>query len=404
MHIVYIHQYFTTPHMAGATRSFEMARRMVAAGHRVSMITSQRDQTDCRDWYTTNEAGIEVHWLPVAYSNHMSYARRILAFAQFALASARKSASIPCDVIFATSTPLTVALPAIYASWLRRVPMVFEVRDMWPAMAIDIGAIRNPLVIWAAQLLEKAAYRNAAHIVALAPGMKDDVVSTGTAPSKVTVIPNGCDLDVFGKTADSSTSPRSEHAWLGDRKLVVYVGTIGVVNGVPYLAHVASHVKKSDPEVRFVVIGAGSDWSAVQRAALQGGVLNSTFFMFAEMPKHEAAKWIRSADIAMCLITGSSVQWKDAVQNKFFDAMASGKPTASNFRGFQSIVALENGIGVILDPSDTVLAATQLVAALNDSTWLDGVAARSRVLAEGRFSRDRQAEQLVEVLMSAIPK
>ena len=99
MHVVYIHQYFTTPDMAGGTRSFEMARRLVAAGHRVSMVTSCRDSDGGKDWYTTSEAGIEEHWLPVPYSNKMSYPQRIRAFVRFAVESATKAASLRGDVV-----------------------------------------------------------------------------------------------------------------------------------------------------------------------------------------------------------------------------------------------------------------------------------------------------------------
>ncbi len=388
--------------MSGGTRSFEMAKRLVAAGHRVSMITSNRETSRRHGWYTTNESGIEVHWLPVTYSNQMSYPRRIWAFVRFAISSARRAASIHGDVIFATSTPLTIALPALYASWRRSIPMVFEVRDMWPAVPIAIGAIRNPLAVWLARLLEKTAYRRSAHIVALAPGMKDDVVATGIAAEKVTVIPNGCDLDVFGKATSQGAGPREANGWLAARKLVVFTGTLGKANGVSYLAHVAACVKSIDPEIRFVVIGDGADALTVRKVAMEHGIFNSTFYMFPSQQKHDAAKWTRSADVVMCLFTGPRAIWKDAVQNKFFDAVAAGKPTASNFEGFQSLVAAQHDIGVILDPKDHAKAARQLVDTLNNTPWLAGVAAKSKYLAEGEFSRDQLADQLLSVLKNAV--
>jgi len=403
MHVIYIHQYFTTPNMSGGTRSFEMARRVVAAGHRVSMITSNRETATHFGWHTTQEAGIEVHWLPVAYSNRMSYPKRIWAFVRFAFASARRAASIQGDVIFATSTPLTVAIPALYASWRQNIPMVFEVRDMWPAVPIAMGAFRNPMLVWLARLLEKTTYQRSAHIVALAPGMKDDVVATGIPTKKVTVIPNGCDIDVFGKTPTKKIGPREKHGWLTGRKLVVFTGTLGKANGVSYMARVAVCVKAIDPEIRFVVVGDGADSLAVRKTAEQGGVLDLTFFMFPSLPKHEAAQWVRSADMVMCLFTGPQAIWKDAVQNKFFDAVAAGKPTASNFEGFQSLVAVEHGIGVILDSEDAAVAAKQLVETLNNAQWLEGVESRSRVLAEGEFSRDHLAQRLLTVLANTMP-
>ena len=115
MRIIYLHQYFKTPEMNGGTYSYEISRQLVAQGHDVHMVTA-----DCsgegRGWYRTEEAGIQVHWLPVGYSNHMSYRRRIRAFLQFARGAARKAAGLPGDVVYASSSPLTIALPGVYAS------------------------------------------------------------------------------------------------------------------------------------------------------------------------------------------------------------------------------------------------------------------------------------------------
>lgn len=404
MRVTYIHQYFTTPSRGGGTRSFEMARRLVAAGHQVSLITTQQEPSDSTSWFITNESGIQVHWLPVPYSNKMSNGRRMVAFLKFALASALRAASIESDVVFATSTPLTVAIPGIYASWRRRIPMVFEVRDMWPDVPIALGAIRQRWMIWVAKKLEMLAYRHAKHVVALAPGMKDDIVRKGIAPNKVTVIPNGCDLELFGETSASQPSVRLEFPWLGDRPLVICAGTLGRVHGLSYLVHVARHAVKLHADIRFVVIGNGAERDRVVKLAEEFGLFNVNVFFFAKVSKTEVARWVKAADIIACMITGPREVWKDAVQNKFFDAVAAGKPTASNFEGFQSKLAVENKIGIILSPEDPKGAADQLVAALENSQWLSEVPARSRVLAHGEFNRDYLGAQLLGVLERAISK
>ena len=116
MRITYLHQYFNTASMAGGTRSYEMARRLVAMGHEVNMITSWRQRDGRKDWFTSDEAGIHVRWLPVPYSKHMSYNQRIASFFKFAWGAARKAASLPADVVFATSTLLTIAQAGVYAA------------------------------------------------------------------------------------------------------------------------------------------------------------------------------------------------------------------------------------------------------------------------------------------------
>lgn len=133
--------------MSGGTRSYEMARRMVAAGHEVHMVTSYREQGECRKgWCQTEESDIQVHWYPVPYSNYMGFVERIKAFFAFAVAARKKIVEIDGDIIFATSTPLTIALPAVFAARKKKIPMVFEVRDLWPEMPIAVGALRNPML------------------------------------------------------------------------------------------------------------------------------------------------------------------------------------------------------------------------------------------------------------------
>jgi glycosyltransferase involved in cell wall biosynthesis len=121
-------------------------------------------------------------------------------------------------------------------------------------------------------------------------------------------------------------------------------------------------------------------------------------FFLGHQPKAEAAKWVVASDMVVCLFTGPRVVWKDAVQNKFFDALAAGKPTASNFEGFQSIVAKKAGIGIILDPASAARGAEQLCAALRDQAWLAQVPTRAQQLASGEFSRDALAARLERVL------
>jgi glycosyltransferase involved in cell wall biosynthesis len=401
MKIVYLHQYFVTPEMIGGTRSYEMARRLVAAGHEVHMVTTDQRASGASQgrWRMSMERGIQVHWLGVAYGNHMRNSERIAAFLRFALGAARRAIALRGDVIFATSTPLTVAIPAILASFFTRTPYVFEVRDMWPDVPIAIGALRHPLVIRAARLLERLAYGRARRVVALAPGMRDDILAKGVAADKVTVIPNGCDLDVFGTTPDVEV--RGEYAWLGERKLVLFAGTFGAVNGVEYIVHLAKAVKARDPEMRFVIIGHGGGRDSLLALAEHEGLLHKTVFVLDAVPKVEVARWLHSADMVLALFTGPRAVWKDAVQNKFFDALAAGKPVACNFDGWQTRIALEYGVGIHLSSTDHAAAAAALLDAMQDREWNARAVLRAQELSHGRFNRDRLAGELAQLLQEA---
>ena len=157
----------------------------------------------------------------------MSYFARIKAFAKYALTAGLRARALRGDIVFATSTPLTVIIPAWVAKAFRRIPIVFEVRDLWPELPIAVGALRNPVMKWGAGVLERMAYRSSTQIVALSPGMKEGVVRTGIDERDVTVITNSSDLDLFDVAGNESNPWLAAHPELAERRLVVYCGTLG---------------------------------------------------------------------------------------------------------------------------------------------------------------------------------
>lgn len=407
MKIIYIHQYFTTVNMSGGGRSFEMAKRLVRNGHEVHMITSQREESKGKStWLETEEEGVKIHWFPVFYSKEMPYRDRIKAFLKFAFIAARRAAMIGGDVVFASSTPLTVAIPAVYASRRNRIPMVFEIRDLWPKVPIEIGALRNPVAIIAARWLELLAYRNSRLIVALSEGMKEGIISTGYPEDKVIVIPNGCDLELFSIDVEDARILRYQYEWLQERPLVIHAGAIGLVNGVEYLPLIASAVSELDPDIRFLVIGTGVNEKKVRRRAEELGVLNSNFYMMSPVPKSEIPYWLAAADISICFAADFEFlkdYWLYS-QNKFFDALAAGKPIAINYDGWQADLLLGNDAGLVLNTGDIRSSADSLAKAIHDREWLHSAGAASRQLAELYFDRDKLAAQLEEVLERAVAK
>jgi len=401
MRVIYLHQTFTTPGMAGGTRSYEMARRLVLRGHEVHMVAS--DRTGCgRGWLETEEAGIHVHWCPVRYSKQMGYNRRIGAFMQFAWLAARKAARLPGDVVFATSTPLTIALPGVYAARRKSLPMVFEVRDLWPEMPIAVGALKSRFTIGAARRLESFAYRNAAHVVALAPGMKEGIVATGYPQDRVTVIPNSCDLQTFRVAEETGRGFRRSRAWLQDRPLVVYCGALSMANGVDYLARLAAVVQRRDPEIRFLVLGTGAQEQRIRRLAKELDVWERNFFMRPPIPKREMPAVLSAADIATCLLIDVKEIWVNS-PNKVFDGLAAGRPVAvNNAQGWIPELIRRTGCGLVMDPEDMDSAAGQLLAAIRDPTWLSKARAAARKVGRERFSRDKLAMVFESVLSSVV--
>lgn len=403
MRITYLHQYFSTPAMFGGSRSYEMGRRLVSWGHEVHMITSLRkpQQSRLSSWTKTEEAGIQVHWCPVPYASEMSYPRRMLAFSEFAWRAAHKATQLAGDVIFATSTPLTIALPAAYAARRRRIPMVFEVRDLWPELPIAVGALKSPILIALARWLERFAYNNSAHVVALSPGMKAGITRTGYPPQRVHVIPNAADLDLFDVPSDAGRGFRGRFDWLGDRPLVLYAGALGRINGVDYLARLALAAQRLDPEARFLVIGTGAEFEKVRYEAERLAVLDRSFFMLEMVPKSEMPAVISAATMATSLFVDLPQMWANSA-NKFFDALAAGRPVAINYQGWQADLLRETGAGIVLDVLDTEKAAQQIVRCLHDAAWLQQAGKSARGLAEQQFDREKLTRQLEAVLADAV--
>lgn len=401
MRIIYLHQYFRTPDMAGGTRSYEMARRLFSMGHEVNMVTTWREPTNKKNWFITKEAGIQVHWFRIPYSNKMGFWQRIKAFIHFAYAAALKAASLDGDIVFATSTPLTIALPAVYASRRKKIPMVFEVRDLWPALPIAIGALKNCILIRAALWLERFAYRNSAQVIALSPGMRNGVVKTGYPEERVHVIPNSADMKLFDLPDDVGILFRKRYDWLQDRPLVVYAGTLGRINGVSYLVELAAMVKEFAPDIRFLVVGDGREHELIHSLAKAKGVLNVNFFLLGLLPKREMPAVLSAATVATSIVVDIKAIWDNSA-NKFFDALASGTPIVINYEGWQADIIRETGAGIVLPPKDITEAAQLLISAIRDKKWLNDASAAALKLAQTRFDRNELARQLEAVLRSVV--
>ncbi|HLA64619.1 MAG TPA: sugar transferase [Rhodothermales bacterium] len=403
MKILYLHQYFVTPDGSGGTRSYEMARRFVEAGHEVHVVTSARETRDgISGWTESLVEGVHVHALPVPYSNRMSYTRRMGAFASFALRAGARAAEIGGDVVFATSTPLTIAVPGVYAARRLDVPMVFEVRDLWPELPVAMGALKNPALIAAAEALERFAYRNAAHVVALSPGMRDGVIRAGYPARDVTVVPNGADVGTFRNPEGGAEAFLATRPHLRGKKLVVYTGTLGPINGVDYLVDVAAAARaQGHDSLHFLVLGDGRERERVLAHARETGVLGVNFELEAPVPKAEVPNVLAAASVACSLFVDLPAMRHNSA-NKFFDALAAARPVLINYEGWQAALLRESGAGIVAPPADPARTAADLAALVHDDTRLAAMGAAAADLADRNFDRDRLAAQLLRTLEAAV--
>lgn len=406
MLILYLHQHFTTREGSWGTRSYEFSRLLHEMGHEVTIICGASDRSGLshRDGQLLEEhdlGNMRVLSLNVPYGQHMGYLRRMASFVWFMLlASWVALRQRDTDVIFATSTPLTIGVPALIAALFRRRPFVFEVRDLWPDVPIGLGVLRNRVFVALARSLEWLIYHRARHIVALSPGMKAGVVRRGIPPDRVTVIPNSSDNDLFDVSPEVGQAFRAQHPELGDRPLVVYTGSFGLANDVSYLVRLAERVGQVDERVSFLLVGNGSELDKIRALAREKGVLDRNLWIMGTVTKAEMPAILSAATMAASVFCDNPVLWHNSA-NKFFDALASGTPVLINYQGWQAELLRESGAGLVLSATDIDHAARRLVEALHAPAWLAEAGAAARRLAREQFARDKLARQLEAVLQVA---
>ncbi|MFX2257199.1 glycosyltransferase family 4 protein [Acinetobacter variabilis] len=403
MKIIYLHQYFNTPQMSGGTRSYEMAKRLVAAGHEVHMITSWVQETNHLDWFNEEIDGIKVHWFPNPYSNKMSYKQRIQAFLRFAYASMQKITTIPADIVFATSTPLTIAIPGVLGARKQKIPMIFEVRDLWPEVPIAMGILKKPYQIFLAKKLEKWAYKNSAHIVALSPGMKEGVIATGYPENQVSIIPNSCDNDLFEVQSNDFEIFKSRNTWLPEGDLIIYTGTFGIVNDVGIAVDLAKELKNRQSNISILLIGDGLEFDKVYKRAIDEDVLNQTLYIRKQVPKTEIPYFLKYAAMASSFaINIPAIQANSA--NKFFDALAASKPILINYGGWQKDIIENNQCGLVAWGKSIKETIDDVENFLNNKEKYNQACRNAKSLALNDFSRDMLAKKLEAILIEGARK
>lgn len=406
MKVLYLHQYFATPESNAGTRSYEMARRLAKNGHSVTFVTSSAYFSD---HYTFHEGwnfikidGIKLHVLHLAYSNKDSFLKRILKFINFSIRSTFKSLSIKADVVIATSTPLTIAIPGLIYSKFKRIPLVFEVRDLWPELPVATGVIRNKWVIKLATWLEKYTYKNSKRLIGLSPGMCDGITRHGVPAEHVTLATNSCDTDLFD--VDKSVGRNylnTKLSFVNGRKLITYTGTFGLINKVGYIVELAKAAQKLDPNLCFVAIGDGMEKQQVVADAEKAGVLNNNLYILPPVPKTEIVDLLSSADLSLSLFGPVKEMWHNSA-NKLFDALASQTPIAINYGGWQQEFIEEHNCGLVLDSTDYEKASESISLFLNDENEYVKAVKSCKILSYEHFSRDIMAERIEKTLMEAI--
>lgn len=398
MKITLIHQYFITPSMNGGTRSYETARRLVEMGHEVEVVTSSQFPLEAsRGWTVSAEQGVRVHWYPVRYSNSMGFLNRLAAFFSFAVVASYRAAQIKTDLVLAMSTPLTVAIPGVVTSKIRKVPLVFEVGDLWPEVPIAMGVIGNPVLKFLARSLEKWAYANSAAVVTLSPQMKEGVVASGFPASNVAVIPNACDFEMFSVGAESVERFFSTREHMREKPIILYPGTFGAVNGVGYAVDLASELLAIGSDVIFLLVGEGREKERVAEQARVLGVLGVNLFIENAVPKRDVVAMFSAATCVANLVVSIPALYSNSA-NKFFDALAASKPLLLNFDGWMTKIVNDRRCGLDVSGLGLRPSAEIVHARLHDAEWLAAARVEAGKVGKEFFSRAQLVDELSQVI------
>lgn len=247
MRILYFHQHFATPDGNSSIRAYQMAQALIRRGHEVTLVCgSSTGRSGLSGDFIKGKRsglvdGIEVIEFELPYSNYDNFIKRSITFIRFALRSMKVALTRKYDLLFASTTPLTTGIPGIAASFFRRKPFVFEVRDLWPELPREMGVITNPLVLKAMDILEWLSYHSARKCIGLSPGIVEGIKRRGIDSEKVTMIPNGCDLDIFTPSKEERVRPDCVN---DDDFLAIFSGAHGIANGLDAVLDAAAELKK----------------------------------------------------------------------------------------------------------------------------------------------------------------
>ena len=381
MKLLYIVQYFTFPDEADGTRPYDLAVSFVRKGIDVTVLTSDTSGKASEKWSYVERDGIKVYRLNCPYDNKMGFFRRIVSFCKFFINVSIKQFSFDYDLMLSSSTPLTNGFPALVANTFRKKPYVFEVRDVWPGVPIAMGYFKNIIAQKLLYAFEKRIYKKASYIVPLSTGM-DANIQERYPNNKSVVIPNISELNRFSNIEKTVDIDFPE-----GKKIVLYAGTFGNVNGLSYVNKLAKETLELDPDLWYYLIGFGKEKEDNIQEAKELGVLNKNVFIFDPVKKNDLPYLYSKCTAGSSYVIDIPALWDNSA-NKFFDTLAAKKPIVINHQGWQADTIKEYNIGYVLPPVVSHEIAKGFVAYMNDSALLKQQGENSYKLAEKEYSLD----------------
>ena len=402
MRVLYFHQHFSTPKGATGIRSYEMAKRLIKRGHDVTMVCGSYGGGNT-GLISSFEKGrregvvdsIRIIEFDIAYSNNDGFIKRALTFFSFALRSIRLALTEKYDVVFATTTPLTAGVPGIFARWFKRKPFVFEIRDLWPELPREMGVITNPVILYLMGVLEWVSYHSSNRCIGLSPGIVKGIERCGISQEKIALVPNGCDLGIFGQASE----PWRPEGVADNDLMAIFTGTHGMANGLDSALDAAGELlKRGNQDVKIVLVGQGKLKEGLQERAASENLSNVVFH--DPVNKEKLSGLMKSADIGLQLLSNIPAFYYGTSPNKFFDYISAGLPVLNNYPGWLAEMINEKDCGFEIPPDDPIAFADALESAAGNKESLKLMGANALQLAQ-TFERGLLAEKWVDWVVEA---
>ncbi len=387
MKIVYFYQYFTTPKGSYGTRVYEFTREWVKAGHDVTVVSSVYYKSDLRaSGFIDNLVidGVKIKLLNIWIDNKQSLVKRLWTFIAYGFLSSYYAVTLPADVVIASSGPLTVGLPGLIARYVRGRTLVFEVRDLWPQGAIELGLIKNRTLQRMAFWFERICYKASSHIITLSPGMSENIQSR-FGFKNVTSVTNSANIDLF--VPASNTELRNS---LG--AYAIYTGNVGEVNNSMWLVNAARVLKERNNQVKILMIGDGQQREKIE--AIKNRERLDNLVIYKLMPKETLVAFIQNAIASLVPLKGQPIL-DTSSPNKFFESLACGVPVIQNTQGWMKDFLAEHELGFTLPPDDGEPLADLLMQMTNQPDEMTAMGKRARKIAEDMFDKKILANKML---------
>jgi glycosyltransferase involved in cell wall biosynthesis len=372
---------------------YEMPKKWIEAGHRVSIVTSPYDKSDIKAKGFIDKQlidGIEVIVVNLKQSNKHALLYRAFTFISFSIVSIYFALTRKYDVILCSSGPITVGLPGLFAKLFRRKKgFVFEVRDLWPDGAVQLGLLKNKRIVQLAYHFEKLCYDKANLVVTCSEGMTASIVDRFHKKNVLT-ISNACDNLFFEERDPMFELP----AWAKEKKIFIYTGSLGLMDDCIQLLKGIALV--NIPSAIFVFIGEGKERKALEDFAKVQNI-EGVFFM-GLIPKTEVRSWLQHAYVAFVTF-GNIPMLQTSSPNKMFDAFAAGVPIIQSTKGWIRQLFAEKKCGLSVDPESPTAMAGAINQMMNDPELRNKMATAAKHLALTDFNRAVLAERYLNAML-----